>query len=149
MSLQDIEAHPACLGSCIEYEDYCQLLIIRRKELRLSQLQIDEIAGLPTGYTGKLECKMRKFGSISFGSMLGALGLRLVLVRSMTSHSNSYEITKASINKLKKIRDISSSKGGKNRVAKLSALEIRASARHAAQLRWQNVRLQNKQKMRK
>ena len=38
------------------YEEIVAAIGTRRQELRLSQLAVDEIAGLQTGYTGKIEC---------------------------------------------------------------------------------------------
>jgi Helix-turn-helix len=51
----------------------------RRKELGLTQLALDEIAGVPTGYVGKLECGVRCLGDMSFEVMLAALGLEIVV----------------------------------------------------------------------
>ena len=51
----------------------------RRKALGLSQLALDEIAGVHTGYVGKLECGARCLGDMSFEVMLAALGLEIVI----------------------------------------------------------------------
>ena len=54
-------------------------LAARRKALGLSQLALDEIAGVHTGYTGKIECGARHLGDMSFEVMLAALGIELVV----------------------------------------------------------------------
>jgi len=55
----------------------------RREELGLSQLELDDLAGLQDGYTGKIEAgpvRGRSFGEVSLPLILDALGVRLVLV---------------------------------------------------------------------
>lgn len=52
----------------------------RRAELRLTHLDVDEIAGLHTGYYGRLELGKKGFGEMSLAAVLGALGLELVVV---------------------------------------------------------------------
>jgi hypothetical protein len=54
----------------------------RADELRLSRRTIDNLSGLPDGYCQKLlgPAKRRKLGMKSLGAILGALGVRLVMV---------------------------------------------------------------------
>jgi hypothetical protein len=54
----------------------------RRDELNISHETIDDIAGLQSGYTSKLlaPVPIKNLGVMSFGAMLGALGLALVAV---------------------------------------------------------------------
>lgn len=49
--------------------------------MRTTHQAIDELAGLPSGYTSKLVCKppMRRLGHLSLGLLLGALGLKMTL----------------------------------------------------------------------
>lgn len=74
MSLSDVRIR--------SYEDLVAVLRARRVELGLRQLELDEIAGLQGGYTGKIECGSKGFGPMSLTALLGALGLELVAVKS-------------------------------------------------------------------
>ncbi len=69
------------LAVVTEYPALARALADRRKELGLSQLATDAIAGFHDGYTGKLECGLKHLGSMSLPSILGALGLKLALIR--------------------------------------------------------------------
>lgn len=57
-------------------------LCARRDELNISHETIDNIAGLQSGYTSKLLAPkpIKNLGPMSFGAVLGALGLALVAV---------------------------------------------------------------------
>jgi len=68
------------LASAGNYDELRQLLIARRKSLGLSQLDTDEISGLPSGYVAKLECSMKRMGALSLMCLLGALKVRLALI---------------------------------------------------------------------
>lgn len=67
------------------YEALIATMRARRIALGLSQLVVDEIAGLPSGYCGKIEASLtnptaknaRSIGRESLPLMLGALGLEL------------------------------------------------------------------------
>lgn len=53
-----------------------------RRARGLSQLDLDDLAGLQTGYVGKLECGSRRFGEKSLTAIMAALGVELALVHS-------------------------------------------------------------------
>ena len=68
-----------------DIQDYGTLhtaLRARADELDISRLTVDEVAGLPVGYTGKLlgPKMVKKFGPISLGPVLRVLGVKLVMV---------------------------------------------------------------------
>lgn len=55
----------------------------RREELHLTQMALDDIAGLQDGYCGKIEAgpiRGRSFGEVSLPLILDALGVRIILV---------------------------------------------------------------------
>ena len=58
-------------------DDLVAVIRARRIALGLNQLQVDDLAGLQGGYTGKIECGSKAFGAMSFTALLGALGLEL------------------------------------------------------------------------
>jgi hypothetical protein len=57
------------------HEGLLAALIARRKQLGLSQLDIDMIGGLQSGYCGKIECGSKHVGYLSLTLLLGALRL--------------------------------------------------------------------------
>jgi hypothetical protein len=65
-----------------DYGDLHEALRLRAEVLDVSRLTIDEAAGLPSGYTGKLLCPhpAKGLGRLSLGPLLGALGVMLILV---------------------------------------------------------------------
>jgi hypothetical protein len=64
-----------------EYADLLSALRARAETLNVSRLEIDEAAGLQTGYCGKLLAQnpLRTLSRISLGAVLGALGLVLIV----------------------------------------------------------------------
>ena len=64
------------------YDDLHATLRARADALEISRQAIDELAGLPAGYAGKLlgGGQVKKFGGLSLELMLQTLGLRLVVV---------------------------------------------------------------------
>ncbi|MFG1247281.1 hypothetical protein [Xanthobacter flavus] len=69
------------------YRQLMDALIRRRRQLGLSQMEADDIAGLQDGYTGKLEVwdrdNGRRLGPVSLDLLLSAynLGIQLVALR--------------------------------------------------------------------
>jgi hypothetical protein len=70
------------LGTVRTYEDLHAILRQRAEALDVSRLTIDEIAGVQSGYTSKILAPQptKRLGPISFPALLGALGLKLVVV---------------------------------------------------------------------
>jgi hypothetical protein len=62
-----------------DYSQLTQALAARRRQLGLLQLELDERAGLASGYSGKLECHDRHFGKLSLPMVLAALDVDLYL----------------------------------------------------------------------
>lgn len=61
------------------YDDLRLAIDARRREKGLTMLDLDAVTGLTDGYSAKLCCGMRHFGSLSFGLVLQALGMELVV----------------------------------------------------------------------
>jgi transcriptional regulator with XRE-family HTH domain len=137
------------IGIAVDYAQLRQLVAARRKELGLRQLEVDEMAGVQSGYTGKLECGDRHFGDMSLGAILGALGMSLVGMRSTTPHENLSDAARASMSRLKKNREAWGAKGGRAYLANSTFEERRAAARKAARARWSNWRAIKAEKERK
>ena len=128
------------VGTVTDYGQLRAVIAARRKELGLSQLEVDELAGVQTGYTGKIECGARHFGDVSFGSILGALGIKIEVVRAAGTHGVSDDEAKASIERLRAKRKKLAGMGGKARAEKTTVEQRRASARKAALSRWRDWR---------
>jgi hypothetical protein len=82
----------ANLGRAIvDYSGFIESCRERADELALSRAEIDRLAGLPSGYAGKLLGKdgagprKKRVYPISLGSMLGVLGLRMLLIEDETA----------------------------------------------------------------
>jgi hypothetical protein len=62
-----------------DYSQLTQALAARRRQLGLRQLDLDEKAGLMSGYSGKIEAGIRKLGDISLPNLLAGLDADLFL----------------------------------------------------------------------
>jgi hypothetical protein len=60
--------------ACKTYDELIGVIAFRRRELGMQQLELDDVAGLQDGYTGKIECQDRRLGLMSGPAILGALG---------------------------------------------------------------------------
>lgn len=71
------------LAFCWNYRGLMNALKARRKELGLSQLEVDDKSGLQDGYCGKLEAwdrdSGRRLGPVSLDLLLDTYGVGLVL----------------------------------------------------------------------
>jgi hypothetical protein len=70
------------LATVNDYPGMLAALRARAEELRISRETIDQVAGLPSGYSGKILGikQVRRLNLISLGPVLGALGIKLVMV---------------------------------------------------------------------
>ena len=140
----------AVVGVCSTYAELRAALKVRVSELRLTHLDVDEIAGLQGGYTGKILCGTRHLGDTSLGPLLGALGLKLVLMRSRASHKEKdQEHLGPQADLLKKTLSDFGRKGGRARVGRQTNEERSSSARKAANSRWRAIRAAKAERERK
>jgi hypothetical protein len=79
----------AVLGRLIgDYRGLVETCRARAEELEISRLEIDRLGGLPQGYSGKIlgkdgagpGRKHKKMWPVALESMLGALGLKILLI---------------------------------------------------------------------
>jgi hypothetical protein len=70
------------LAEASDYDGLVAAIRMRVEELQISRETINEVAGLPAGYSGKILGlkQRRRLGMISLGPILGALGIKLVVV---------------------------------------------------------------------
>ena len=65
---------------CRTYQELTAALAARRRQLGLRQLEVDQLAGFPDQYCGKLEIGTRGVGRMSLPTWLETLGLEIILV---------------------------------------------------------------------
>jgi hypothetical protein len=69
-----------------DYQTLVETCRARADELAISRLELDRLAGLPSGYSGKLlgkdgaGKKQKRMWPIGLEAMLGTLGLRILLI---------------------------------------------------------------------
>jgi hypothetical protein len=78
-SRQEIKQTPFAERRCQNYAQLIEAFDARRRELGFSQLELDARAGWADGYAGKLIAMNRNVGRLSFGLMVDALGLEIVV----------------------------------------------------------------------
>jgi hypothetical protein len=78
-SRQEIKQTPFGERRVENYAALMESFDARRIELGFSQIELDEFTGLPDGYVGKLISMTRNMGRLSFGLMVDALDLELVV----------------------------------------------------------------------
>lgn len=128
------------IGVAVSYDDLRRILRERRQALGLTHLQTDEIAGLQSGYTGKLEIGTKNFGPMSLSCMIGALGVKIVVVPAGSLHQENASEAIASAQSYKKLRSKIAAKGGRARMRGMTLEQRRAHARKAAKKRWRDWR---------
>jgi len=131
-------------------QELAQIVRARRRALGMSQEEVDHEAGVPQGYTAKIEAKLtnpgaknaRSIGWDSLKLVTRAIKIRLIAVpaenmRSLASQRNLHAPSEA-CRKQRKIATLAErgQKGGRIRVSRSSPAQLRASARKAAQARW-------------
>jgi len=125
------------IGTFVDFEGMREAFKLRKNDLRLTTLELDDLAGLQSGYTSKLLCGMKRPGDMSLPALLGALGCELALVRSSaTERAQSHENHGPAIDRVKKVARDRGSKGGKRKAFKMTAEERRKMARRLNKIRW-------------
>lgn len=122
----ECELRPIIITS---YDELRAALAARRKSLGLTQLAVDHLAGLQSGYTGKLEAQIKNFGPMSFDAILGTLGLKIELSASKLPEHSFNSVYYRS--KIKKVRAALGAKGGRKAAVSMTWEERRKRARKA------------------
>jgi hypothetical protein len=140
---------PRVIASFDQYSGFVDALRARVAELQVSGQTIDQIAGLPSGYTQKIlgPKGVRKVGAKSLTDLCGALAIRLLMVEdkeALARIANRLERRDAKMVRggtvhielsrrfLRKIQR----KGGKNSRKNMTPEEASELGRRAALVRW-------------
>lgn len=145
------------IGAVKSYGELQEALRERAEHLHVSRQALDDIAGLQSGYCAKLlaPVPVKKMGRMSLGAILGAMGLRLVLVEDHAALARVKSRLKSAMSERGGLR-MPTRKGlpGHNiwknnshwgkaltvrRLAKMTAKDRSDAASHAAFYRW-NIR---------
>jgi hypothetical protein len=141
------------LGTAHDYAELQVLLRAHVETLNVSREAIDNMAGLPAGYAGKLLAPRpaKTLGWISMGPVLGALGLSLVVVVDPAAKER-HTIRMIGRNKTQVRTNVSIApppwlytrqtalNAVKLRLEKLSPAQRRRTAKRAARARWKRHR---------
>jgi hypothetical protein len=67
------------VGEVHNYQGLIAALKLRRQQMGMTQLDLDDLAGLQSGYTGKIEAGIKGLAHMSLDCILGGLRVRLVV----------------------------------------------------------------------
>lgn len=154
---------PRRIAVVSDYDGLIAALKERAAELELTNQTLDEITGLHSGYVGKLfgPRQGRSLGGVSFGLMLQALGLAIVVVedeKALATVSGRHDKRKrvapmhAAARTLIKIPVASTRQArrmARKRWANTTPKQRRAAGRKAAKSRWRMVREKRREERRK
>jgi hypothetical protein len=131
-----MELRPIIIRS---YKELRLAIAAARKARGLKQLDVDHISGVQSGYTGKLECGDKNFGEMSFDSILGALGMALVLTPAQ--HVQETAGPRALSACVVALRDKKNGRiGGLKSTSRLTPEQRQKLASKAGRARWARVR---------
>lgn len=147
------------IGVANDFTDLVRAMRERRIQLGLSQLALDDLAGLPSGYVGKQEAMLtnpgaknaRGLGRDSLQLLLAALGLQIGVIvapnrrkfhawRKHASDENAIEISDVIPPAPSSILTERASCGGKSRAQRMTSIERADASRAAAVARWSRRR---------
>ena len=75
-----MEEAQVIVGEARSHAEMVRVLRARKKALGLTDMVVDELAGLCGGHTAKVMTGRRRPGYVSLGALLGAMGLKLLIV---------------------------------------------------------------------
>lgn len=140
------------LATIRTYSELHAALRARAEQLQGTRLSMDEIAGLPPGYCGKLlaPSQVRMISRHSLGALLGVLGVMLVMVEDpeamarfaarlekRKTHANHGMLTTKRSGFAGSVGDSEWGKNARNMwLIKSKPRQRKRIARHAAKVRW-------------
>jgi hypothetical protein len=145
-------ALPRQIAVCRSFEELRNAIAAFCEQQRVTRRDLDRRAGLAEGHSGKLLSPRarKKFGSVSFRWVLAALDLEIVVQRRPDAAATAIEQNHADVNASERKpapndwRRNRGSAWGKRMAARraltMTAEQRSASARKAAQARWEAVR---------
>jgi hypothetical protein len=114
-----------------------QAIDARRKELKLTCLEVDSDARLPSGYFSKYLCGSRNLGPEALEKVIAVLGVEILLVPlGMLASGKHVSLERSNDLSTSKMRKIASL-GGKARWAGVPPEDRTAHAQLIAEVRWQ------------
>jgi len=129
------------IGGITDFETLRLALAQRKRDLRMSNLELDHLAKLQSGYTGKLMCGIKRPGDMSLPALLGALGAELVLIPSRAKDNpESPGEHGAALGGLKKVLSARGKKGAAKRFLRTTAEERSRHAKKMNRVRWAKAR---------
>lgn len=144
------------LAAFADYEGLVRAIRERRSALGLSQLALDDLAGLPSGYTGKIEAMLtnpgaknaRAIGRESLPLLLGALGIELAVVPGGARHRRQAEEPQGvdAIADVKKTLSERGRKGWLRQRSRMTEKQYRKHQQKAARARWEKHRRAKRQR---
>mgnify|MGYP001101455142 CR=1 FL=1 len=157
MTQQRDDAKPIkVLAAFADYEGLVRAIRERRSALGLSQLALDDLAGLPSGYTAKIEAMLtnpgaknaRAIGRESLPLLLGALGIELAVVPGAARHRRQAEEPQGvdAIADVKKTLSERGRKGWLRQRSRMTEKQYRRHQQKAARIRWRKWREQKARK---
>ena len=136
-----MELGPGCIGGIRDFETLRAALAQRKRDLRMSNLELDHVAKLQSGYTGKIMCGTKRPGDMSLPALLGALGAELVLVPSSAKDRAEWRAEHAiALDALKKVMSARGKKGAAKRVLRTTEAERSRHAKKMNRVRWAKAR---------
>lgn len=136
-----MELGPGCIGGIRDFETLRAALAQRKRDLRMSNLELDHVAKLQSGYTGKIMCGTKRPGDMSLPALLGALGAELVLVPSRAGEPAEVKAEHgAARDALKKVLSARGKKGAAKRLLRTTAAERSRHAKKMNRVRWAKAR---------
>jgi hypothetical protein len=156
------EATVEPIAVCRTVEELQQAMRQRAETIGISRERIDEIGGLPDGYSAKLLTNppYRSLGPLSTFQLIGALGMMVALIESpemmqriaqaprrvqwnVRTGKNHWRAAKP-LSMIGKLLRQNGALGGRKRSEKLSPAERTAIAKRAARVRWRRWRRERK-----
>jgi len=129
-----------------EYHELLMAIDARRRELGMPMIELDERAGLPLGYVGKLltdptKRNAKTLGRTSLGLVMKALGVEIVVMHAAGAHASEPQASQgvAATTVHERMKNLASN-GAIKLNARFTPEQMSRRMRQRARLRWAKVR---------